>query len=58
MNIERGYTVQNMSTMVRMIRVGIDRYDILAFRNRMVLATNVSYVDAMSLCRRKGWIVA
>lgn len=58
MNLEKGTMQQNLPTMVRLVRTGPGMYDILALRSRMVLAVNVSYLDAMSLCRRKGWAVS
>jgi hypothetical protein len=42
---------------VRLVRTGPGTYDILSMRQRMVLRTNVSMLDAQRICLKKGWVI-
>ena len=42
---------------VCLVRIAPCRYDILNMRNRMVLRTNVSMLDAQAICLKMGWMI-
>lgn len=56
-NLEKGIVLKDTAPRVMLCARRYGMYDVVSQRNRMTLASGVSYLDALSMVMRKGWVV-